>query len=122
MEKSTFKPERSACPIATALDIVGDRWTLVIVRDLVIGKSRYSEFLDSPERITTNILASRLKRMEEVGLIEKRPYQEHPPRHEYRLTGMGIKLLPVLQGMCRWANEFVDGTFIPPDSFMTREP
>lgn len=121
MNETVFKPGRSSCPIATTLDLVGDKWTLVIVRDLVTGKSRYGEFLESQEKITTNILANRLRRMEEVGLIEKRPYQKHPVRHEYHLTEMGTRLLPILQAMCRWANEFVDGTWVPPESFMSRK-
>jgi len=121
MGKAAFSPERSTCPISTTLDLVGDKWSLLIIRDLTIGKSRYGEFLESPEGITTNILANRLKRLEAAGLIEKRPYQTRPIRHEYRLTEMGAKLLPVLQAMCRWANEFVDGTFVPPDTFLSRK-
>lgn len=119
MSDAALKPRRSACPIASTLEVIGDRWTLVIVRDLLIGKSRYGEFLASPEGIPTNILASRLRRMEESGLIEKDLYQRNPPRHAYRLTRRGRKLLPLLQEMCRWGNAFVDGTRRPPDSFMT---
>jgi DNA-binding HxlR family transcriptional regulator len=109
---------RSPCPIATTLDLVGDRWTLVILRDLLMGKSRYSAFLASPERITTNILADRLARMEKEGLIEKRPYQSHPVRHDYSLTEKGRALLPMMQEMCRWANQFIPGTWTAPDRFM----
>ena len=118
MTHMVLKPERSICPIAATLDLVGDKWSLIIVRDLIIGKSRYGEFLDSPEGITTNILANRLRRMEQTGLIDKDLYQQHPPRYAYRLTRRGRKLLPILQDMCRWANEFVDGTWRPPESFM----
>ena len=113
-------PHRSSCPIATTLDLVGDRWTLVILRDLVTGKTRFGEFLDSPERITTNVLADRLARMEAAGLIERRAYQERPPRYECRLTKKGLGLLPVLQEMSRWANRFIPGTWTPPRSFMRR--
>jgi DNA-binding HxlR family transcriptional regulator len=73
---------RSGCPIAATLDLVGDKWSLVIVRDMLMGKRRYGEFLASPEGITTNILADRLKRMEDLGLISKAPYQKHPPRYD----------------------------------------
>jgi DNA-binding HxlR family transcriptional regulator len=93
---------RSFCPIATTLEFVGDRWTLVIVRDLLNGKRRFSEFLGSPERITTNILTGRLADMERDGLIEKTAYQTRPLRHEYRLTARGAALLPVLLEMCLW--------------------
>lgn len=109
---------RSPCPIATTLDIVGDRWTLVILRDLINGKSRYSEFLTSPERITTNVLADRLEKMEAAGLVERSPYQQRPLRYAYRLTDMGRALHPMLREMCRWANSYVPGTWTPPESFM----
>ena len=69
-------------PIAGSLDLLGDKWTLVLVRDLVTGKRRYGEFLDSPEGIATNILAARLREMTDAGLIDKRPYQRRPLRHE----------------------------------------
>ncbi len=118
MPDPVLKPARSVCPIASTLDLVGDKWSLLIVRDLLIGKSRYGEFLKSPEGITTNILADRLRRMEQTGLVERDLYQQHPPRYAYRLTRRGRKLLPILQDMCRWANEFVDGTWQPPESFM----
>ncbi len=109
---------RSGCPIASTLDRVGDRWSLIIVRDMATGKSRFGQFLDSPERITTNILTDRLLRLEHVGLIEKRPYQLRPRRFEYVLTDMGRALLPVLQEICRWANAHIPGTWVPPESFM----
>lgn len=109
---------RSPCPIATTLDIVGDRWTLVILRDLLTGKSRYSQFLTSPERITTNVLADRLEKMEAAGLVERSPYQQRPIRNDYRLTEMGRALHPMLREMCRWANHHIPGTWAPPERFM----
>ncbi len=94
---------------------------MLVVRDIIIeGKHRYNEFLDSPEGITTNILADRLKRMEEAGLIARTPYQRRPTRDEYALTGMGEALLPVLQEMCLWANGHFRDTWTPPASFMER--
>ena len=115
IEKLEF---RSGCPIATTLDMIGDKWTLVLIRDMLVGKKRYQEFLASPEGITTNILASRLRRMEERGLITKSPYQQHPPRSEYLLTDVGRSLHPVLQSICRWANQQIPDTWTPPASFM----
>jgi DNA-binding HxlR family transcriptional regulator len=112
---------RSGCPIATTLDLIGDRWTLVVLRDLLTGKSRFSQFLASPEKITTNVLTDRLEGMEKAGLVTKAAYQPHPPRFEYSLTVKGEALLPLLQEMCRWANAHVPGTWIPPTSFMTRK-
>ena len=81
-----------------------------MVRDIIIeGKHRYNEFLDSPEGITTNILADRLKRMEEFGLLTKKPYQCHPVRYEYHLTPSGLALEPVLREMINWGLEHVHG-------------
>ena len=114
-------PRRSGCPIAATLDLLGDRWSLVIVRDLLVGKRRFGEFLASPEGIPTNILAARLKRLEAAGLIARTPYQSRPPRHEYRLTPEGEALLPVLQEVCRWANRHLPDTWTPPESFMARK-
>ena len=111
---------RSGCPVATTLDIVGDRWTLVILRDMLNGKRRFSQFLDLPERITTNVLTDRLSLMERAGLVQKAAYQLHPKRFEYTLTRKGEALLPLLQEMCRWANRFVPGTWTAPETFMTR--
>ena len=108
---------RSGCPIATTLDIVGDRWTLVILRDMLIGKKRFSQFLESPERITTSVLADRLALMEAAGLVTKTPYQLRPKRYEYVPTKKGLGLLPMLQEMCRWANRFMPETWTPPPSF-----
>lgn len=110
--------QRSGCPISATLDIVGDRWTLIILRDLLTGKSRYSEFLESPEKITTNILADRLDKMEAAGLIAKSPYQQRPLRNAYTLTSKGRDLHPMLREMCRWANRHISGTWAPPEWFM----
>jgi len=90
----------------------------VILRDLFIGKKRYSEFLASPERITTNILANRLDLIERAGLATRMAYHERPTRYEYELTEKGRDMLPVLQEMSRWANKHFPETFTPPDSFM----
>jgi len=93
---------RSDCPIACSLDLIGDRWTLLIVRDLFRGKRRFSEFLASDEGIKTNILAGRLKRLEEAGLVQRSPYQKHPPRYDYHLTSQGRDLSPVLTAIYGW--------------------
>lgn len=112
---------RSPCPIATTLNIVGDRWTLVVLRDLLMGKKRYSEFLQSPEGVATNVLSDRLALMEQAGLVTKVPYQLGPKRFEFILTQKGEALLPVLQEMCRWANHHMPGTWTLPTSFMARK-
>lgn len=115
------KVPRSSCPVAATLDLLGDRWSLILVRDMLVGKTRFGEFLVSPEGITTNILADRLKRLESWGVVERSTYAERPPRYDYRLTAKGRALLPVLQEMARWANRHVPGTARAPDAFMERK-
>lgn len=106
---------RSDCPIANTLDQIGDRWTLLIIRDLMfLGKRRYEEFLQSPEKISTNILADRLKRLEQLGLIDKQPYGSHSQRMSYALTERGQQLEPILRALAKWGLAHVDGTKIPP--------
>lgn len=112
------RPRRSACPIASALDLVGDRWSLLIVRDLLAGKRRFARFLDSAEGITTNILSDRLARLEEAGLIERRPYGAGRSRFDYLLTAKGAALLPVLQEIARWGQVHLPDTAPTPDTFM----
>jgi DNA-binding HxlR family transcriptional regulator len=101
---------RSACPVACALDVVGDRWTLLLIRDLLGGKRRYGEFLASSEKIPTNILADRLKRLEREGLIRRVPYSAHPPRDEYELTVQGRELGAAVEALAIWGTRHFPGT------------
>lgn len=106
--------KRSPCPIANTLDLLGDRWTLLVIRDLLMKGSRtYGELLRSPEKIATNILAERLRRLEEAGIIEKTAYQTNPTRFRYALTAKGRDLRPVLIAMVGWANRHIPGTYRP---------
>jgi DNA-binding HxlR family transcriptional regulator len=107
MTESTL---RSRCPVACSLDVLGDRWTLLVIRDLFAGKSRFGEFLASPERIPTNILAERLKRLERAGLITGSAYNEHPPRFDYHLTERGRELAPVVDAIAVWGLAQFPGT------------
>jgi DNA-binding HxlR family transcriptional regulator len=107
--KSAPKP-RSACAIACTLDVVGDRWSLLVVRDLLHGKRTYGEILRSPEGIPTNMLADRLKRLEEAGIIESAAYQERPVRFAYALTTKGRELGEVLGAIVRWGRKHIPGT------------
>ena len=108
--KNTIEFKRSSCPVASTLDILGDKWSLLVVRDLLMGKTTYSDFQKSPEGIPTNILAERLKRLELAGIIEKSRYQERPARYAYALTSMGRDLQPVLLAMVDWGNRYLPGT------------
>jgi DNA-binding HxlR family transcriptional regulator len=106
---------RSPCPVACTLDVVGDRWSLVVVRDLLLhGPRRYGELLAAPEGIPTNILSERLKRLAAEGIVEARAYSDHPPRSEYALTERGRALGPVLKAMVEWGLRHVPGTKPPP--------
>ncbi|MBL0010724.1 MAG: helix-turn-helix transcriptional regulator [Nitrosomonas sp.] len=107
LDKSTF--ERSCCPIACALDYLGDKWTLLIIRDLLLGKKRYQELMASPKRIATNILADRLKKLEASGLVIQQAYQQKPVRYEYVLTKKGEDLRPVLEALVKWGKAYFPG-------------
>ncbi len=108
---TTRKPlTRSACAIANSLDIVGDKWSLLVVRDLLHGKRTYGELVSSPEGIPTNILADRLKRLEAAGIIVSTPYQQRPTRYAYALTPKGNALGDVLLAFVRWGRQHIPGT------------
>ncbi|TDY71706.1 DNA-binding HxlR family transcriptional regulator [Leptospira meyeri] len=101
--------KRSDCPISCSLDIWGDKWSLLIIRDLMNHKkSTYGDFLKSGEGIATNILASRLQSLEENGLIEKLDHPESKAKVLYRLTHKGIDLLPILVEIHLWAEKYFD--------------
>ena len=107
---------RSECPIASSLDIVGDKWTLLVLRDLLDGKTRFSEFERSPESIPTNILAERLRRLEAHGLAERA--QGPGRRVDYFVTAKGEDLRPVLLAMAAWGNAHIDDTWVPPKGYL----
>jgi len=101
-------PERrSDCPIAYALDFVGDKWTLVVLRDLILGRKRYfQEFLSSNEKIASNILASRLKLLERSGLVTRARDPAHARRVIYAPTEKGLDLLPAILELVRWGSKY----------------
>ena len=105
---------RSRCPVSCTLDVLGDRWTLLVVRDLIRGKRRFAELVESPEGIPTNILADRLKRLVSLGIVESRRYSERPPRLEYQLTAKGEDLRPVMRAMVDWGIKHAGGRVPPP--------
>ncbi len=94
------------CPIARTLDILGDRWTMLVLRDLVLGLSKFGIILESLEGISPNLLADRLKRLEQLAIVERVFYSDHPPRAEYRLTEKGRALGPVLHALSVWGNAY----------------
>lgn len=99
---------RSPCAISNVLDIFGDKWTLLIVRDLIFhGKHEYKEFLASPEGIATNILSNRLKRLQAAGVVQEISHPENRSRKLYYLTKKGKALLPILKEMLLWGEKFL---------------
>jgi DNA-binding HxlR family transcriptional regulator len=100
--KKSVGRRRSLCPVACSLDIIGDRWTLLIVRDLFFGRTRFKDFTASPEGIPTNILTDRLKRLLAHGIIEQIPAEDGTKRLAYRLTKKGKALGPMLKAMRDW--------------------
>jgi DNA-binding HxlR family transcriptional regulator len=94
------------CPIARTLDIIGERWTLLILRELSFGRTRFSEFRENLPGIPVTVLSARLKTLEAHGLIERVVYRQHPLRAEYRLTEKGDTLQPILAAMAGWGMSY----------------
>jgi DNA-binding HxlR family transcriptional regulator len=90
------------CPVASSLDLVGDRWTLLIVRDLLRGRSKFSELKLTVEGIPASVLSERLKMLEAAGVVGRRFYSDHPPRAEYLLTHKGHELGVVVGALAAW--------------------
>ncbi|MDN5204143.1 helix-turn-helix domain-containing protein [Fulvivirgaceae bacterium BMA10] len=102
---------RSDCPIGCALDVVGDRWTLLIIRDaLYKGFKSYNEFLSSPEKISTNILAARLQKLTAYGIFEKQKNEQNQLKIDYVLTEKGKDLAPIMMELGKWGMKHIDNT------------
>ena len=112
--KRKLPPRRSNCPVACALDLLGDRWTLIVLRDLIMARKRYyQELLEGDEGIATNILASRLKLLEAAGLVTRRPDPAQARRVIYAPTEKALDLLPVLIELIRWSIKYNAGSAAP---------
>lgn len=95
------------CNIACTLDLIGDRWTLLIIRDLALGKTKFNELKQSLVGIATNLLSERLQMLERVGIVRTVLYQSHPPRYQYELTESGKELQHVLNALAYWGNRYL---------------
>src|SRR5947208_4875508 len=94
------------CPVARTIDIIGERWTILILRDLLLeGSRKFQDFERSLAGISPNTLSARLKRLEEHGIVERRFYEQYPPRAEYRLTDKGRQLGPILRALLDWGRK-----------------
>jgi DNA-binding HxlR family transcriptional regulator len=101
------------CSIARALELVGERWTMLVLRDVFLGVRRFEE-LQRSLGVARNVLAARLDRLVEEGILEKAPYRERPVRHEYRLTDKGLDLWPVMVELLRWGDRHAAPATGPP--------
>ena len=107
----TNKKRNTGCPIAYALDIFGDRWSLVIIRDILFkGVETYSELLKADERIATNVLANRLKEFEVSGIISKKQDPDNKRQYIYKITKKGAELVPILLEMVLWSAKYDSNT------------
>jgi len=105
---------RSGCPITNALEVVGDRWTLIIIRDMMfLGRHEFHEFLNAEEGISTNILVNRLKRLQEVGIVKSIPHPKQKTRKYFYLTQKGKDLMPLMMEMAGWAAAYLKNVQIP---------
>jgi DNA-binding HxlR family transcriptional regulator len=110
--KKTKPARRSECAVACTLDIIGDRWTLLVVRDLLRGPRHFDDFLRSPEGIATNILSARLRALCEQGLVVKTPDPSDQRRYTYRLSDDGLRLGELLGHVAAWGLKYLPGTKI----------
>jgi DNA-binding HxlR family transcriptional regulator len=105
--------EGQNCSIARSLELVGERWTILVLRDVFLGRRRFDQMQRSLG-VARNVLAARLERLVGEGILEKIPYQERPPRHEYRLTDKGLDLWPVIVELLRWGDRHAAPAAGPP--------
>lgn len=109
-KRENMKKKRSVCPVACTLDLLGDRWTLLVVRDLFAGKQFFGQFVNSPEGIATNILTERLERLVSQGLVRRFRHEDFNGKEGYSLTDKGYSLGPVLEAVADWGLKNIRGT------------
>lgn len=101
-----MKKELPACPVEITMGLIGDKWKVLIIRDLLTGTKRFGELKKSLNGITQKVLTNNLRQMEASGLINRKVYAEVPPRVEYSLTETGLSLKPILDSMVVWGNSY----------------
>lgn len=105
--------DNQVCSVARALEAIGDRWTMLVIRDAFVGVRRFEEF-QQRLGIARNVLTDRLSRLVDEGILEKHAYQERPERFEYRLTDKGVDLFPVLVSLMKWGDRHAPAANGPP--------
>ena len=106
MIEAKAKTELPACPVETTLTLIGDKWKVLILRDLMPGTKRFGELKKSVGNVSQKVLTAQLRAMEESGLVNRKVYAEVPPRVEYSLTELGKSLKPILDSMWAWGEEY----------------
>ena len=106
MNETSAKKELPACPVETTLTLIGDKWKVLILRDLMPGTKRFGELRRSIGTVSQKVLTAQLRDMEEKGLVNRKVYAEVPPRVEYTLTETGYSLKPILDAMQSWGEEY----------------
>ncbi len=112
--------QNQACPVARGLSVIGDRWTMLVLRDCFLGVRRFEQ-MQERLGITRHVLADRLRKLEANGVLRREPYQQRPLRHEYRLTDRGKALYPVLVSVIEWANVHVPPPVEPSVTLLSKE-
>ena len=106
MNETSAKKELPACPVETTLTLIGDKWKVLILRDLMPGTKRFGELKKSVGNVSQKVLTAQLRTMEESGLVNRKDYAEVPPRVEYSLTELGKSLKPILDSMRAWGEAY----------------
>lgn len=106
MSEQKSVKELPACPVETTLTLIGDKWKVLILRDLLTGTKRFGELKKSVGNVSQKVLTAQLRAMEESGLVNRKVYAEVPPRVEYSLTELGFSLKPILDSMQVWGTEY----------------
>ena len=111
--KMKVRDNRSSCPVSTCLEIIGDNWSLILIRDLFLERTTFIEFMKSPERISSNILTDRLNKLRKFNLIEYRVHPNSRKIKQYYLTQAGIDLYPIIYDLSVWSSDHLDMEFSP---------
>lgn len=114
------KDELPVCPVATTVDLIGNKWKVLIIRELLKGTYRFNELHRSIEGISQKVLTENLRKMEADGIIERTVYAEVPPRVEYSLSELGDTLRPIIEVMRAWGNDYLNGN-LPCDNYPKKD-
>ena len=111
--KLKIRDNRSGCPISTSLEIMGDNWSLILIRDLFLERSTFTEFMNSPEKISSNILSDRINKLQKYNIIEYRLHPKNRKVKQYYLTNSGINFFPLIYELFMWSKKHIDMEFNP---------